>query len=207
MIMTATQMDRRELLHRASLLLGGTVSAAAASGILAGCVATPEASPDQQVTPTGSYFTDAEMATLVAMADQIIPRTDTPGAIDVGAPGFIDRMVSGYYHPREGNIIREGLKKVAADAQALRGKAFAQLTSDEQVELMNRYDREQYDYTRANAANPAVPPHHFRLVKELTILGFCTSEPGATKLMYYNQTPGPYHGDVPLAQVGKVSAL
>ncbi len=205
--MMANQMDRRELLHRASLLLGGTVSAAAASGILAGCVATPEPAPDQQIGPAGSFFTDAEMTTIVAMADQIIPRTDTPGAIDVGVPGFIDRMVSGYYLPREGNILREGLKKIAADAQALRGKPFAQLTSDEQVELMKRYDREQYDYTRANAGISNAPPHHFRLVKELTILGFCTSEPGATKLMYYNQNPGPYQGDLPLSQVGKVSAL
>lgn len=205
--MMANQMDRRELLHRASLLMGGAVSASAAAGILAGCVATPEATPDQQIGPAGSYFTDAEMATIVAMADQIIPRTDTPGAIDVGVPGFIDRMVSGYYPPREGNIIREGLRKVAADAQSLRGKPFAQLTSDEQVELMNRYDREQYDYTRANAGVGNFPPHHFRLMKELTILGFCTSEPGATKLMYYNQNPGPYHGDVPLSEVGKVSAL
>ena len=205
--MTANQMDRRELLHRASLLMGGAVSASAAAGILAGCAATPDTAPDQQIGPAGSYFTDAEMTTLVAMTNQIIPRTDTPGAIDVGVPGFIDRMVSGYYTPREGAIIRDGLKKVDTDARTLRNKSFAQLTSDEQVELMKRYDREQYDYTRANSGASNYTPHHFRLVKELTILGFCTSEAGATKLMYYNQNPGPYRGDLPLSEVGKVSAL
>ncbi len=200
-------MDRRELLHRASMLLGGAISTSAAAGILAGCVATPEAGTAPGIGPAASFFTDAEMTTVVAMANQIIPRTETPGAIDVGVPGFIDRMLSGYYQDREGSIIRAGLQQVAEDAKALRGKSFAALTNDEQIELMRRYDREQFDYTRANASTSNPPPHYFRLIKELTIIGFCTSESGATKLMKYQQTPGPFRGDVPLAEVGKASAL
>ncbi len=195
-------LDRRELLHRASLLLGGAISASAASGILAGCVAMPGAATG------GGLLSAEETASLTAMADQIIPKTDTPGALDVGVPAFIDRMLAGYYQQRERDVIRSGLQKVNADAQALRGVSFPLLTGDEQVELMKRYDREQYDYTRANTSTtPAPPPHFFRLVKELTILGFCTSEAGATRLMYYNPNPGPYRGDLPLSEVGKVSAL
>ncbi len=201
-------MDRRELIHRASMLLGGAISTSAATGILAGCVATPWVDGPTPMGATGNFLTPLEMATITSMADQIIPKTDTPGALDVGVPAFIDRMLAGYYPQRERDVIRTGLAKVNDDAKALRGVTFPQLTSDEQVELMKRYDREQFDYTRANAAaNPPVPPHAFRLVKELTILGFCTSEPGATKLMDYNQTPGPYRGDLPLSRVGKVSAL
>ncbi len=201
-------MDRRELLHRASLLMGGAISASAATGILAGCVATPWMDGPTPMGATGNFLTPLEMATTTAMADQIIPKTDTPGALDVGVPAFIDRMLASYYQQREHDIVRAGLTKVNADSQALRGVSFPQLTSDEQIALMKRYDREQYDYTRANAnMQPPPPPHFFRLVKELTILGFCTSEPGATKLMYYNQSPGPYRGDLPLSEVGKASAL
>lgn len=200
-------MDRRELLHRASLLLGGAVSASAVSGILAGCVATPEAAPAPEGAP-GAFLTGAEMATTTAMAEQIIPRTDTPGAIDASVPAFIDRMLAGYYNGPERDVMRAGLAKADADATALRNVSFAQLTSDEQVALMTRYDREQLEYTRANAGvEPPQPPHFFRLMKELTIVGFCSSEIGATKLMNYQQTPGPYRGDLPLAQVGKASAL
>ncbi len=195
-------MDRRELLHRASLLLGGAITASAASGILAGCVATP-----QPMTSGVGFLDDLEMSTVTAMADQIIPKTDTPGALDVGVPAFIDRMLAGYYQQRERDIMREGLKLADRDARLLRNVSFAQLTSSEQVALMKRYDQEQFDYTRANASKQNAPPHPFRLMKELTILGFCTSEAGATKLMYYNQNPGPYRGDLPLSEVGKVSAL
>jgi hypothetical protein len=116
-------------------------------------------------------------------------------------------MLSGYYTDKERGIVRAGLASANADAVRLRGKSFAQLTSDEQVALMRSYDQAQVDQTRANASKEGASPHYFRLVKELTIIGFCTSEAGATKLMNYVQTPGPFRGDVPLSEVGKASAL
>jgi gluconate 2-dehydrogenase gamma chain len=198
-------MDRRELLARASLLLGGVITASAASGILAGCTTTTD---DKGQGPAKSGFlTPAEAATVTAMADQIIPRTNTVGAVDVGVPAFIDRMLAGYYTDKERGVIRAGLATADADASRLRGKAFAALTSEEQVALMEQYDKAQYDHTRANATAPGYTPHFFRLIKELTVIGFCTSEQGATQLMTYNQTPGPYKGDVPLTEAGKASAL
>lgn len=196
-------LDRRELLHRASMLLGGAVSASAVTGVLAGCTAMPgPASPPAGAA--GAFLTAEESAAVTAMADHIIPRTDTPGALDVGVPAFIDRMLASFYQDREREAVRAGLAQVAADARALRGKPFAALTADEQIELMKRYDREQFDYTRSNAGGP---PHFFRMVKELTIIGFCTSEAGATKTMNYVQTPGPFRGDLPLSEAGKASAL
>ena len=62
-------------------------------------------------------------------------------------------------------------------------------------------------YTRANAGVQNAPPHFFRLIKELTIIGFCTSEAGATKLMRYEQSPGPIRGEVTASEIGKAWAL
>lgn len=200
-----TEIDRRQLIHRASLLLGGAVSASAIAGIMAGCSAGPHG--QDGALATGGFLNPEEMASITAMADHIIPRTDTPGALDVGVPAFIDRMLAGFYPQRERDILRRGLAQTEADARALRGLAFARLTADEQIALMRRYDQEQYAYMRANAGTANLAPHPFRLIKELTILGFCTSQAGATQLMDYNQTPGPYRGDLPLSEVGKVSAL
>ncbi len=190
-------LDRRELLHRAAMLLGTTLTASAASGILAGCMAMPEPGDGTR----SGFFTPEEMATVTAMADQILPKTDTPGALDVGVPSFIDRMLAGYYTDKERGIVRSGLIAVSTDAAELRGKSFAALTSDEQVALMTAYDREAYT-PRATTADP----HFFRLFKELTLLGFCTSKVGATTLMRYEQTPGPFKGDVPVSAIGKAWA-
>jgi gluconate 2-dehydrogenase gamma chain len=200
-----TGIDRRQLIHRASMLLGGAVSASAIAGIMAGCSAVPQG---QDGAPAaGGFLSPEEMASITAMADHIIPRTDTPGALDAGVPAFIDRMLTGFYPQRERDIVRKGLSQTDADARILRGVAFVRLTADEQIALMRRYDQEQYDYMRANAGKPNLAPHPFRLIKELTLLGFCTSEAGATQLMDYNLNPGPYRGDLPLSEVGKVSAL
>ncbi len=191
-------MDRRELLYRISMTLGGVITASAASGILAGCTTTPNPDGD----PKGGFLTPQETADVSAMADHILPRTDTPGALDVGVPAFIDKMLAGFYTDKERGIVRTGLATVAADAKAKHGMGFAALTADQQVEMMKAYDRTAYTTPPANG-----DPHFFRFIKELTITGFCTSEAGATKLMRYEQTPGPFRGDVPLKEIGKVWAL
>ena len=195
-------MDRRELLHRISMTLGGVISASAASGILAGCVATPEPDVPTPMGATGNFLKPEEMATITSMAGHIIPRTDTPGALEVGVPAFIDRMLAGFYTDKERGIVRAGLATVAADGIARHGMGFPALTADQQIELMKGYDRTAYTAPPANG-----DPHFFRFIKELTITGFCTSEAGATKLMRYEQTPGPYRGDVPAKEIGKAWAL
>ncbi len=184
-------MDRRELIHRAAMLLGGAVSASAMAGVLAGCVSTPDAG---EMT---TFLNDEEKRTVTAMAEQIIPRTDTPGATDAGVPGFIDKMLAGYYQDKERTRIRAGLAQVATDAAELHGKPFADLSAAEQVAMMKRYDQAAYSQPAGS------DPHFFRTVKELTIIGYCTSEAGATKLLKYTAVPGPYRGDIPYSEVGR----
>lgn len=191
-------MDRRELLHRASMLLGGAITASAASGVLAGCVAMPE----QTASSGAGFLTSEETATVTAMADLIIPRTDTPGAIDVGVPAFIDRMLAGYYTDKQRDIIRAGLAETTRVSSARHNRTFAALLPDQQISMMRQYDQQAY---ADRGQDP--DPHFFRLIKELTIIGFCSSEAGAKSTMNYVQTPGPFRGDVPLSEVGKASAL
>jgi gluconate 2-dehydrogenase gamma chain len=193
-------IDRRELLHRTALLLGGAISSSAAAGILSGCAAAPPA--DETPTQTTAFFTPAEAATVSAMAEQILPRTDTPGALDAGVPAFIDRMMAGFYQDNERAALRAGLARVDRDAQSAHRKSFASLTSDQQIALMQVYDKEAYDQTRNTPSGSNSPPHFFRTMKELTTLGFFTSREGATKFLKYVASPGPYRGDVPYSEIG-----
>ena len=193
-------IDRRELIQRAAILLGGAISSSAMAGVLAGCVSTPPAAGDKQ-----TFFTVAEMKTATAAADQILPRTDTPGAVDAGVPGFMDRMLAGYYQDRQRRVVRDGLARMDKDAIAAHSLAFAALSAEQQVALMKVYDREAYDQSRRNAGANA-DPHFFRVLKELTVVGFCTSEAGATKFLKYAANPGPFKGDVRYSQIGKAWA-
>jgi gluconate 2-dehydrogenase gamma chain len=190
------QIDRRELLSQVAVMLGGALSAGAVAGVLNGVTAGEAQAADP------AFFTAAELPTVSALAEQIIPRTDTPGAIDAGVPAFIDRMMSGYYQDRERRTLRAGLVRVEQDARTAHNKSFSALTSDQQVAQMKVYDREAYEQARGGGGQG---PHFFRIMKELTTLGFFTSKVGATQFLRYNPNPGPYQGDVPYAQVGRVS--
>lgn len=185
-------MNRRNAIKNATILLGGMISASAISGVMAGCKAEPK------IDWAPKYFTPEEAGTLDALIERIIPKTDTPGARDAGVNKFIDQMMAEFYPEKEKNDFRDGLKKLDADANAANGKAFAALTSEQQDGLLTKLDAEAYDPNR----KPDDPPHFFRTVKELTILGFCTSEEGATNFLKYDPVPGAYHGCIPYSEVG-----
>lgn len=199
-------IDRRELLNRAAMLLGGALSSSAALGVLSGCVAIPDTTATAAPTAPLRFLTAAEMQTVSAMSEQIIPRTDTPGATDLGVPAFIDRMMAEFYRQRPRDILRAGLARADLDSQAAHGKRFADVSAEQQVSLMRVYDREAFDQNRRTLGVADADQHFFRIMKELTTLGVFTTEFGSTKLLRYESVPGPYRADVPLSEVGRTWA-
>ena len=181
-------MNRRDAIKRTTLLLGGTLSASAIMGVMSGC----KADPTLDWTPT--FFTTEEGSIIEQMVERIIPRTDTPGAVDAGVHTFIDKMMSGYYSEKDKLAFRDGLKKVDEDAKADFGKNFTSLSDEQQDEFLKKYD--ETAYAKENSE------HFFKTMKELTILGFCTSEVGATESLKYDPLPGDYKGCIPYSDVG-----
>jgi hypothetical protein len=185
-------MNRRDAIKNASILLGGVLSASAISGVMAGCKAEPK------LNWTPAYFSADEAGALEALVERIIPKTDTPGARDAGVHNFIDQMMAEFFQEKEKSDFKAGLAKLDADAKAANGKTFAALTPEQQDALLTKYDAEAYDASR----KPDDPPHFFRTAKELTVLGFCTSEVGATEFLKYDPSPGAYKGCIPYSEVG-----
>jgi hypothetical protein len=184
-------MNRRDAIKKTSLLLGGVLSASAITGMMSGCKAEPK------IDWKPRFFTISEADIVEAIAGRIIPATDTPGAIDAGVPGFMDTMLAEFFQGNEKAIFKEGLKQVEADAQATYHKSFVKLTPEQQDEMLTKYDLEAYPKDRKPEE-----PVFFRMMKELTVLGFCTSELGATKFLKYDPVPGSYRGCVPYSEVG-----
>jgi hypothetical protein len=61
--------------------------------------------------------------------------------------------------------------------------------------FLNELDQEQKAYTEKKTATQ--PPHSFRMMKELTILGYFSSEIGCTKAVRFIEAPGRYDGCAP----------
>lgn len=184
-------MDRRDAIKHTALLLGGVLSAEAVRGVLDGCMAEPVAAR------TPGFFTADEGRLVAVMVDRIIPRTDTPGAVDAGVPAFIDAMMQDFYAETDRIAFREGLARVNADARSAHGDVFVLLAPEQQDGLIERYDRDAF-----GPPSPGAGRNYFRTLKELTMLGFFTSQVGATRFLKYDPSPGSYRGCIPYSEVG-----
>jgi gluconate 2-dehydrogenase gamma chain len=190
-------MNRREALERTALILGYAISAPAMMGILNGCKATPELA----FKPV--FLTEDQARLVSEVAEIIIPKTDTPGAKEAGVPAFIDTMLKDVYKKEDQDKFIAGLNAFNEQAKKSMGSEFVDLDPDKQVTFF----KSVHDPAVEGVKKGEIKDRPFVLtVKELTCLGFFTSEPGATQVLQYAPVPGAYHGCVPLSEVGKTWA-
>ncbi|HEV8400274.1 MAG TPA: gluconate 2-dehydrogenase subunit 3 family protein [Gemmatimonadales bacterium] len=182
-------MDRREAIQRVTALLGG-VALAGNSGLL-----TAVERAHARIVGGGSRaqtgaFTAEDIALLDEIADTILPETKTPGAKAAHVGAFMAVMVTDTYEEREQGIFRDGLK-------ALNDGGFMAATPAQRLARLEQLDREQKAYMDARQRGGGAPAHYFRLMKELTLLGYFTSEIGVTQAQRYEEAPGRFEPCVP----------
>jgi hypothetical protein len=182
------------LLRRVGLMLGGAVSAPAALAILQGCSAKDPAVSAAAFTP--KFLTGpSHMDIVTRIADIIIPKTETSGAIDAGVPAFMDLVLADVYPKDAQERFTTGLAEFAKPASS-GGKSFLEQESSQQVATVQQ--------ALASAlAGERNPKPFILMARELTLLGFFSSRVGITENMEYVPVPTVYHGCVPLSQMKK----
>ena len=174
-------MTRRELLLRSARL----------AGVASVWAALP--SPTWAPLPAPAGWSAGDEKALDLIGDTILPETPgSPGAAAVGIGRFIARMTEDCFAPEAGRALRRGLREIEAAARAAHGRAWLQLSPAERETLLTAYE---------NTSKPETPGgvNPFAHLKRLTLLGYFTSEQGATKALRYDPVPGTYRGAVPLA--------
>jgi Gluconate 2-dehydrogenase subunit 3 len=192
-------MDRRQALTRVGLLLGGTV--VGASYFLEGC--KPE--DKKTATSTAGDFTPDDIAYLDEISDTILPTTSTPGAKAAKVGAFMALMVRDCYTKDQQKIFMDGMSKVNDAAKKKFDKVYVEITPQQRTELLTELDKEQKDYT--SKKKDGDDAHYFRMMKELTLLGYFTSEIGMTQALRYVEVPGKYDGNLPYKKGDKAWAL
>ena len=182
-------MNRREVLSKSALVLGYAVTGPVLAGLMNGC----KAKPGLAFKPE---FLNEEQAALVSeLAEIIIPKTDTPGAIDAGVPGFIDGMLKEVYSTQQKENFLKGLSDFDEEVKKLYGESFVNCKADEKNTFFKKthdalLSKNSSDGSQAwwrSGGNKGKP---FLIeLKELTITCFFTSEPGATQVLQYNPVP------------------
>ncbi|MET4141403.1 gluconate 2-dehydrogenase subunit 3 family protein [Pedobacter sp. UYP1] len=188
-------MERRELLKMIALLTGGAIIGG--NTLLTGC------SPEKGKLQNKLVFSQQDQDFLDEVADTILPATKTPGAKAAKAGAFMTVMVNDCYEEKDQKVFSEGIGKLNAACEKMHGCEFIKATKDQKLSLLVTLDKEAKAY---QAKRGDLPAHYFTMMKQLTLLGYFSSEPGCTKAMRYIAVPGHYEGSVPYKKGDKAWA-
>jgi drug/metabolite transporter superfamily protein YnfA len=223
-------VTRREAIRRVTVLLGG-ITLVGGSGLITAC--TDERTV-RSYTAVGDLFTADDVAFLDEVADTMLPETDTPGAKAAAVGPFMALMVHDVYSLADQQIFRNGMRQLDEECERMHGVAFMAASPQQRLGLLEQLDREQKTHTDAReearrrsrdavvadqpedarAGDPALnpeltadaPAHYFRMMKELALLGYFTSEIGYTQAMRYVESPGRFDPCVPYSPGEKIWA-
>ncbi len=187
-------MNRREAISSVALLLGGTILGADA--FLSGCKTSTK--------DVGVTFSASDISFLDEVAETILPATSTPGAKAAKVGEFMTVIVRDCYEEKDQKIFMDGLKKLDEASKTKNSKSFMESTPAQRHDLLVALDKEQHDYQKSKKKED--PNHYFRMMKELTLWGYFTSEEGATKALRYVAVPGKYEGCIPYKKGDKAWA-
>lgn len=188
-------MNRRDALSRVALILGGTIIGAEA--FLSGC--------KNPATSAAGSFSAEDIAFLDEVGETILPATSTPGAKEAKIGQFMKTIVTDCYEKKDQDIFATAIPKLKEASKKKYSKDFMELSAAEKHDLLVDIDKEAKDYNKTKKEGD--PNHYFSMVKQLTIWGYFTSEPGATKALRYVAVPGHYDGNFPYKKGDKAWAL
>lgn len=200
-------ITRREAIQEVANLLGG--AALVGGDRLLAFSIDDEALARAMVQGIGT-FSVADVALLDEIADTILPETTTPGAKAAKTGAFMAVMVTDVYTAPSQQAFRDGMQSLDETCRRAHGASFMEATPAHRLTVLEMLDREQTAAMEARVPPPATrapapassndaPPHYFRMMKELALLGYFTSEIGCTKAMRYIESPGRFDPCAPHA--------
>lgn len=192
-------MDRRSALKKTGLLAGATVAMPAMISLLQSCKNEP------RLTWKPEFFTKEEAHTIGTLVEMILPRTDTPGALDVKVDVFIDKVISRTYDQKGKQNMRYEITNFDNRCKEKFGTNFVSLDESKRDEVLEAEEKTSGKF------NPKIwgttignqePIGFYRTMKSMAIWAYFTSEEIGEKVLSYDPIPGKYEACKPLSEVG-----
>ena len=160
-------MNRRNLLKKGVYGLAGVTLSSTLISTLQSCSSIEKYRP--------LYFSKTEFSLLSNIVDFFIPKTETPGAVDIKVPQFIDIIISETYNIESKNNFSNKLKLLIEDLKSnnINLSDYNSIKSKFVSDFNNKTHNEIYDQ-----------------IRDLTVWGFKTSKEIALNVLNYNPTPG-----------------
>jgi hypothetical protein len=208
-------MERRELLKIIALLTGGVVIGG--DIFLSGCKTNASG---------GTGFSAGNIALLDEVGETIIPTTTSPGAKAAKIGEFMKTMVTDCYNEEQQKVFTEGMAGFDEACKKATGKTFMDSNADQRKAYLITLEKDAKEYNKQRddkekdarekakkAMDPnfvSAPSHHYTMMKQLTLLGFFTSEIGCKQALRWDPklpVPGHYDGAFPYKKGDKAWAI
>lgn len=170
-------MDRRTALRSLAITVWGMM-------VLPGC-STEDGGEAPLLTKT-LPLTETQKANLQSLVDTLLPKTDTLGAVDLNVHVFLDKLIANCYDEAFQHSFIGGLDALDNEARKVSNQSYADLPQLYREEVLVKMDDEKRETEKM----------FFDNAKELTILGYTSSEYFLTNYTNYNMVPGGYEGCV-----------
>lgn len=205
-------MERRELLKIIAVLTGSAL--VGGELFLSGCKSTVK---DGKVV-----LSTADIALLNEVGDTIIPVTDSPGAKAAQVGEFMNVYVQDCYRPDQQKAFTEGVTTLNEACKKQFSNDFMELTAEQRKEVLVGLEKEAKNFNEAvrtkeqparDAARKEMKEfngaslHYYTLMKQLTLLGYFTSEIGMKQALRFLPVPGKYNGSYPYKKGDKAWAI
>ncbi|TLP80271.1 gluconate 2-dehydrogenase subunit 3 family protein [Maribacter sp. ACAM166] len=192
-------MDRRKALRKTGLFAGATILMPSMLSLFESCKS--ETRLDWQPL----FFTGEEAKTIAALVDMILPRTDTPGALDVKSDIFIDTVIAKSYDKEGQDDMRANITAFNENCKSKYGAVFYNLNEDDRIAILNEAEKSSGKFGKGvwgAGVGPQEPIGFYRSMKSMAIWAYFTSEEMGENVLNYDPIPGAYEPCKPLSEVG-----
>jgi len=190
-------MDRRSALKKAGVLACSAVAIPSLFSLLQSCKS------ENRLGWQPLFFTESEAKTIAAILDMILPRTDTPGALDVKSDIFIDKVIAKTYIEEAQAKMRSEIAAFNSECEKNFGSAFIELNASDKEKVLQAAEANSGKFSPGvwgTAVGKQEPIGFYRSIKSMAIWAYFSSEEIGKNVLAYDPIPGTYEPCMPLSE-------
>ena len=192
-------MNRRSALKKASVLAGSAVAIPSFFSLLQSCKS------ETRLGWQPLFFTEIEAKTIAAILDMILPRTDTPGALDVKSDIFIDKVIAKTYDEEAQAKMRSEIAAFNSECEKNYGNTFIELNASDREKVLQAAEKNSGKFSPGvwgTAVGKQETIGFYRSIKSMAIWAYFSSEEIGKNVLAYDPVPGAFEPCIPVSEVG-----
>jgi hypothetical protein len=197
-------MNRRDALRKSAIFAGSAVAAPTLLSLLQSCA------KQDRLTWTPQFLNEDQARFISSFVDTILPKTSTPGALDVKTDIYIDLVYAKAFDKQGQENVVEEIEKFNADCKSKFGDVFADLSLEDRTACLKDHEAKSPKFNGrvwGTAVGKQEPVGFYRSLKSMALSAYFSSEEIGKNILSYDPIPGEFLGCIPLSDVGNTWSL